>query len=207
MTMEPRQSILNAVRAELEQTERRLEQLRELERLAVELAGDMIEQTAAAAVAPARPPKARRAPRRRRLSVDEVLDGIRDAMHEGPVSLNQLHQALGIGVSAHSTGVIRDALEQLGAVTAGKRTGGLLYALPNGNGAVAAPPAPPDVEEEDVDAAYLERRVVDVLRREPMLVDDLAAAIDAPAEAVRAACQRLTEAGECSLMADGRYVG
>lgn len=197
-------SILNAVRAELARAEQRVEQLRELERLALELTGDMIEQTAAAA-APADPPRRRRAPRRR-LTVDEVIDGIRDAMHEGPVSIQDLHRALGISRTAHTGAIVMDALERLGAVTAGNRKGGALYALPNGNGAVAAPPAPPDVVE-DVDAAYLERRVLDMLRREPMLVDDLAAAIDAPAEAVRAACQRLTESGECSLMADGHYVG
>lgn len=68
-------------------------------------------------------------------------------------------------------------------------------------------PAPePESQPDEIDAAYLDRRLVTLLGRGPQSAEDAAEAIDAPVEAVKAACDRLTDGGAISLMTDGRWV-
>jgi len=130
-------SILGAVREEIQRTRHRLEQLERMEAMSIELAGELITDAAANArgaragngatrgtpsKTPA--PKAPGRTPRRRLTVDEVLDGIRDALQDGPKSIQALHGDLGIGRTAHTGKVFEEALTQLGASEAGKHRGG-----------------------------------------------------------------------------------
>lgn len=80
----------------------------------------------------------------------------------------------------------------------------------NGNGssstATIAPPEPAAPATDEVDVAYLERRLVRLLGSGPRSAEQAAQEIDAPVDAVRDACDRLTEAGDLSRLADGTYV-
>lgn len=128
--MSAERSILGAVREEVQRTRHRLEQLEQIERLAIELVGDLVVDAAASAAGSrkrrdrAAPPRARAKTPRRGLTVDEVLDGIRDALQDGPKTIQGLHTALDISRTTRTGEVVEKALTQLGASEAGKHRGG-----------------------------------------------------------------------------------
>jgi predicted Rossmann fold nucleotide-binding protein DprA/Smf involved in DNA uptake len=207
-------SILEAVRADIAATEARLGRLREMERLAVELAGDMIVQAAATARtngAPKQPasngnghnPHRRRTPRRRRaaLTPEAVVDAIRDSLADGPRTLAELHRELGISATSSTRAVFEEALARLNAVEVGRRTAGALYGLERD----PEPEPEPEPAPEDATAAYLRRRVTTLLGREPLTVERLADRVDAPLGRVEATCRELVAAGAAVHLDDGRF--
>lgn len=215
--------VLVAIQAEIHKTEKRLAVLHNMERQAEQLDG-----SPSRANGPTKPPAERKAkpgkPKGKRqppITVEDALPGVRDALQDGPLSLQAIHTAIGRSRNHRTETIIGEALERLGAVQVDR-----LWSL-NGNGHVPAEPAPridtqsvsnsglnpnrvetPEAEQDaEIDEAYMQRRLLGALQVKPMTAADAADAIDAPERMVAIACGRLTESGELSRMTDGRYVG
>ena len=117
-------NIVIAVDGELQVLERRVEKLREIRRLALELEAARLP----AAAAPPRNPGRRASPA---LQVSDVIDTALDVLGEGPASVNRILTAAGRTPSRHSIAVVESALEQLGATVVGvTKGGGKAWALP-----------------------------------------------------------------------------
>jgi len=121
-------NIVFAVDAEINVLVRRLEKLREIKRLAVELDAARLP-AAAVAPKPQNTSHGRRWPPK--LKVEDVTDAARDLLTEGPTTVNKILTAIGRWPSPSAAGVVEAALEELGAVVAGTAPGGAkTYALP-----------------------------------------------------------------------------
>ena len=103
-------NIVIAVDGELQVLERRVEKLREIRRLALELEAARLPSAAAQPSHPGR----RASPA---LQVSDVIDTARDVLGEGPASVNRIITATGRTPSKHSVAVVESALEQLGATS------------------------------------------------------------------------------------------
>ena len=151
-------NIVIAVDGELQVLERRVEKLREIRRLALELEAARLP----AAAAPPRNPGRRASPA---LQVSDVIDTARDVLGEGPASVNRILTAAGRTPSKHSIAVVESALEQLGATVVGvTKGGGKAWALP----ADRDPDATPEAEE----AEQLHAIVREILQRQGNCTDE-----------------------------------
>lgn len=166
---------------------------------------------------PAAPPStapqrvaAKKARRQRQpaLSFDAALAGTRDAIADGPRKVGAICTALGYARNPRVENLIRQALEQLGAVQT--QQGWTLSsadeppATGNGHGRTAVQAAAPP--QEDLEQAYLERAILRELRSAPLLPTVLANVIDAPPDQVVRACERLHVENQLEHFPDGRYV-
>lgn len=219
-------SALEAVRTEISELEARLARLRQAEAVLADdvktTDAEVLAEPVADAPAPQppvdhpAPPAVRRQVERhyRAPVLEDALDPIRSALAVEPRSVSQLAAILGYRVNPTVRAVIRAALEQLDAVLV-PATGAWTLApppapeppSPNGHHAPESEPDLDEISDAEVDAAYLERRILDVLRAEPLTPVVVAVRIDAPEHAVRMACDRLVKTGALSVMGDGSYVG
>lgn len=206
--------ILSAIRSAIAEAELELRTLRELERIALCLGGQeppapsKTEVRKQASEKKARAPRKPRSAHRPTPTAEEIVDGVRDMLADEPRTVRSIGEALGLSIqNPKPKNVIRQALEQLGAVVVGSRNGGAVYALPTSGSTHQAPNGNGnDQQDEPVDRDYLVRRLVRVLEREPLSAEEAAAAIDAPVGQVAETCAQLVQDGTVSQMRDGSYV-
>jgi hypothetical protein len=122
-------NIVIAVDAELHVLERRVAQLREINRLALELDTARLPSSASHPAAE-RPRRQRASGQPAPLTAADAIDAARDLLADGPTTIGKILDQLGRSPAPRSRAAVQDALEQLGASVAGRaRGGGDLYAL------------------------------------------------------------------------------
>lgn len=192
----------------------------ELERLrrARAAIADATQNPAPAPPAPSRTPvtpaNARKAhgkdkhPRQPKLTLEDALDPVRDAIADQPRTVHQICGAIGRVPSVNVKNVVRQVLEQLGATLTTSGWTVQQHEEPDPPPGVEAPESPNGVHQPDpgeLEAAYLERRLLATLEDGLFTSELLAQRLDAGTEDIKDACHRLEREGHCRRTADGMW--